>query len=142
MTCKITCCQHNYYLPTGFEMQCHYCKRPLTCADTTAIIYSHKPRPTGPELWAELHSHRWSTFTNFREWFDGWLAKVDRLPYCSCGAKFRSKILPQFAGKFCSIANDDEWLSVSVAMHNAVNASLEKKPFSMDDAIKLWRVNA
>lgn len=96
----------------------------------------------GSQLWAELHSYRWTKFTDFREWFDAWLAKVDRLPYCSCGAKFRSKILPQFADGFCSIRDDDEWLAVSVAMHNAVNASLEKKPFSMDEAIKLWRANA
>lgn len=91
---------------------------------------------TGPELWAELHNYQWTTYLDFQDWFALWLAKVDRLPYCSCGSKFRSKILPRFSNRFCAIANNNEWFAVSVEMHNAVNRELKKPEITTEEAVK------
>lgn len=93
---------------------------------------------TGPELWRRLHCYRWTSFTDFRDWFNLFLIDVDKLPGCSCGRNFKTKILPQFAGRFCKIATDEEWFTLTVEIHNAVNVELSKQLISLSDALALW----
>lgn len=99
-------------------------------ADTT-IGYA-PPMFDGPSLWSELHNYRWTDLPTFRKWFDGWLAKVDLLPGCSCSKDFRISILPRF--RFTDIANDEEWFVRSWEIHNAVNRKLGKPQFGIEDA--------
>lgn len=91
-------------------------------------------RVSGPELWAKLHSYRWTNYAEFRDWFDLWLAEVDKLPGCSCSQDFRSSILPQFADRFGKIQHDGDWFTLTWEIHNAVNLKLGKREWSLDEA--------
>jgi hypothetical protein len=108
-------------------------------AERVTIGYA-PPMFDGPSLWSELHNYRWTELPTFRKWFDGWLAKVDHLPGCSCSRDFRTAILPKF--RFDDIANDEEWFVRSWELHNAVNKSLGKPQFSLSAARETYRPNA
>lgn len=96
------------------------------------------PKVTGPELWARLHNYRWTSYTDFRDWFDAWLRDVARLPLCGCSKKFKTTILPQFSDRFCRIETDEEWFQVSWEIHQAVNESLDKSGISLADARMIY----
>lgn len=95
------------------------------------------PSLTGPSLWLELHNYRWIDLPTFQKWFEGWLAKVDRLPNCGCSKDFRTIILPKF--RFDDIATDKQWFVRSWQVHNAVNQKLGKSQFPVEQAYALFR---
>lgn len=90
------------------------------------------PPVSGPELWHELHSERTPT----PEWFAAWLAKVRRLPGCSCSKNFDAILRmwpPDFSGQ-------DEFWTWGWRVHNIVSASLTppKPAISLDAARKMY----
>lgn len=136
--CRIVCCNHAYFMPATGAMRCHFCKRVLSCDGSATAIALPDPPPTGPALWAAMHLYRWESYLLFQDWFDEWLKSVPKLPYCSCGVKFRDKILPRFANRFCKIKSDEEWFCLTVEIHNAVNLEISKPQFSLADAFEKW----
>lgn len=93
---------------------------------------------TGPELWRQLHCYRWTSFTDFRDWFNRWLLDVGKLPGCSCSRNFKTGILPRFSDRFCKIETDEKWFELTVEIHNAVNIELNKAVISLADAFAIW----
>jgi len=115
---------------------CPICSKQIRSQKTTTFVCcgrsiglvapSPKVQYTGPELWAELHT----TENPTPEWFADWVAKVKQL-VCNCGGKLDG-LLDANPPRY------DDWFCWSVELHNAVNVTLNRSEWTIQEAEAVW----
>jgi glycosyltransferase involved in cell wall biosynthesis len=83
----------------------------------------------GREAWRLLHECRLGS----QDWLSQWKKKIPR--GCGCYKNFEDMLIdlpPDFS-------SEQAWFDWTVAIHNAVNAKLNRPAVSMDRATNLWR---